>query len=208
MPSRFALEGFTMPKDLLLLLVAGCLATAVTTTMAVDDKTGHKIGDRLNQPAPTASTSYKDTKWEALVPKNWDPSKKLRALNFGLLKDSDPRAIEALKQMREIWDNAPVEMSLRGERIRIAGFMIPLERKGEQVTEFLLVPYFGACIHVPPPPANQIIHVVTVQPLINPQNMDSVWVSGVMDTFLADSPWGVSGYKMKADLIEPYTEKR
>lgn len=105
--------------------------------------------------------------------------------------------------------NFNVNTKLDQKQVKLPGFIVPLELDDNgKVTEFFLVPYFGACIHVPPPPANQIIHVVTVQPLINPQSMDSVWVSGVMDTFLADSPWGVSGYKMKADLIEPYTEKR
>ena len=86
--------------------------------------------------------------------------------------------------------------------------MVPLEHKGNQVTEFLLVPYFGACIHVPPPPANQIIHVVAAKPLKNARTMDTVWVSGALETALTDSPWGMSGYKMKADVVAPYTEKR
>jgi hypothetical protein len=51
---------------------------------------------------------------------------------------------------------------LSGQRVRIPGYLLPLEISGTKVTEFLLVPYFGACIHTPPPPPNQIIHVKIV----------------------------------------------
>jgi hypothetical protein len=190
-----------------LLLVPSLFVSGGNSAVAADVKADYRVGDRLAQPAPPASTAYKETSWDDLIPKDWDPMKELRALDFGKLKDSDPRADRALQKMKELWDSAPVESSLRGAHIRIAGFMIPLERKGEQVTEFLLVPYFGACIHVPPPPANQIIHVVAANPLKKAQSMDAVWVSGTLDIARAESPWGASGYKLKADVIAPYTEK-
>ena len=114
----------------------------------------------------------------------------------------------ALNRMREMWSKAPVQKALRGARIRIAGFVVPLERQGDLVSEFLLVPYFGACIHVPPPPANQIIHVVAAKPLNNVQTMDAFWVSGTLDIAYSESPpWGASGYRMKADIVTPYTKR-
>ncbi len=192
----------------ILLLLAGSLAWAGDEIPALDAKSGYQIGDRLAQPASSSPSGYKETGWDDLLPKNWDPMKELRALNLGTFSDADPRATKALQKMRELWDRAPVEESLRGERIRIAGFMVPLERKGHRVTEFLLVPYFGACIHVPPPPANQIIHVVTSKPLKDAEAMNTFWVSGTMDIDHTDSAWGASGYKMKADLVTPYKEKR
>lgn len=194
-----------MRPPFLFVMLAWCFAI---TAVAADVRADYKVGERLAQPAPAAPSAYKETSWEALVPKDWDPVKEFKALNFGKLKDSDPRATEALQKMKELWDSAPVDVSLRGERIRIAGFMVPLEHKGDRVTEFLLVPYFGACIHVPPPPANQIIHVFATKPLKNAQTMDTVWVSGTLDIAHADSPWGASGYSMKADIVAPYTEKR
>ena len=114
-----------------------------------------------------------------------------------------------LDRLREAWRSAPVQSSLKGARIRIAGFVVPIERQGDRVTEFLLVPYFGACIHVPPPPANQIIYVIPSRPLNDVQTMDAFWVSGTLDLAYADSPpWGASGYRMKADIVTPYTNKR
>ena len=191
----------------LLLMLAGLSLGAGDAVVAAGVKADYRVGDRLAQPASPSSSIYRETDWDALVPKDWDPLKELRALNLGKLKDSDPRADKAMQRMKELWNSAPVIASLRGERIRIAGFMIPLERKGDLVTEFLLVPYFGACIHVPPPPANQIIHVVATKPLAKAQTMDAMWVSGTLDIAHADSPWGASGYTMKGDVVVPYTGK-
>jgi hypothetical protein len=195
-----------MRRFLLLLLTIGFLTNVGDPAMAAGAKPEYKIGDRLAQPGSSASSVYKETGWDALIPKDWNPFKQLRALNFGALKDSDPRAAEAMRKMREIWDSAPVDPSLRGKRIRIAGFVVPLEHKGDWITEFLLVPYFGACIHVPPPPANQIIYVVAGTLLKKAEATDAVWVSGTMSIAHAESMLGASGYKMKADVVVPYTE--
>ena len=94
--------------------------------------------------------------------------------------------------------------ALNGSRIRIPGFIVPLENQRGQITEFLLVPYFGACIHTPPPPSNQIIHVLPVKPLKNEQTMDAVWVSGVLETTRSDTGMGSAGYRMKAETVAPY----
>ncbi len=45
------------------------------------------------------------------------------------------------------------------QNVRVPGYIIPLEMKGALAVEFLLVPTVGACIHTPPPDANQMIHV-------------------------------------------------
>lgn len=167
----------------------------------------YQVGDRL--PASgAASSAYQETEWDALIPKGWDPKQAFKGIDLGKLTDADPRAMDALQAMKDAWDNAPVESSLQGRRIRIAGFMIPLERKGDQVKEFLLVPYFGACIHAPPPPANQIIHVVAAKPLKGMFTMDAVWVSGTLGIGRTDSPWGAVGYKMTSDLVARYEKPK
>jgi hypothetical protein len=168
-------------------------------------KADYKVGERLPQPkAPAAMQSYKEITWEGLVPKNWDPAQLMKGLDLNKLSDSDPRAMEALEKMRKAWSEAPVEPSLNGARIRIAGFLVPLDAQRGQVKEFLLVPYFGACIHTPPPPANQIIHAVAVKPLKEVQVMSAVWVSGTLETARSTSEFGDSGYRLKADMLAPY----
>ena len=96
---------------------------------------------------------------------------------------------------------------LDGEKVRIPGFVVPLEYDEKQVSSFLLVPYFGACIHVPPPPSNQVVHVTTGSYGPDPGQMwDPVWVSGTLRTEHISSELGEAGYRLEADLIEPYTE--
>jgi hypothetical protein len=103
---------------------------------------------------------------------------------------------------------------LNGQQVRIPGYLLPLETSDTKVTEFLLVPYIGACIHVPPPPPNQIVHVKIVQKGgYRVKTMyEPVWVSGeisvksmVKDLYLVDGSAGVNiGYTMQANRIEPY----
>lgn len=97
-----------------------------------------------------AAESWPALKWEALIPKGWDPVKDFKGIDLSRMQDGDPRAMEALDKPKQAWDNAPSEPSLNGRKIRIAGFALPLEGEGSKVTEFLIVPYFGACIHSPP----------------------------------------------------------
>lgn len=155
-----------------------------------------------------ASESYEEIKWEALVPKGWDPAREFRGLDFSKLDDADPRAMEALDKLRAMWDNAPTEPALDGRRIRLPGFIIPLERKGEQVVEFLLVPYFGACIHTPPPPANQIIHAVSGKPVGKMRTMDTVWVTGTLGIKRSETAWGYAGYRLTVDKVWPYEAQK
>ena len=103
---------------------------------------------------------------------------------------------------------------LNGQRVRIPGYLLPLEMSETKVKEFLLVPYVGACIHVPPPPPNQIVHVniVTKEGYRVKSLYEPVWVSGelsaksmVKELYLVDGSAGVNiGYTMKANRIEPY----
>jgi hypothetical protein len=154
--------------------------------------------------APKPAGTFTEKSWDDLMPRNWDPMASLKGLKLENLKDSDPRAMEALEKMREAWSNAPVEPALNGERIRIPGFVIPLEKSGNKVREFLLVPYFGACIHTPPPPPNQIIHVKAAKPVANMRTMDTMWVSGVMQVRSIESEFGQAGYQLKAEQVAPY----
>lgn len=181
---------------LVICLLFGCCSLA----HAADQR----IGERLPAPAGAAISGYREMAWDDLLPKNWDPMAPFKGLNLRRLRDNDPKAIEALEKMKAAWANAPAELSLNGKQIRLAGFVIPLERKGDAVFELLLVPYFGACIHVPPPPANQIVHVVLKKSVKNMNTMDAFWISGTLNLQRGDSSMGIYGYRMTADRLEPY----
>ncbi len=177
--------------------------------MATADGSGappvFQLGQRLTPtpPAPMAKSAYLEISWEDLLPPGWDPAAAFRGLDLGALRDSDQRAVDALAQVQALWNNAPLNETLNKTRIRIAGFIVPIERRGMFIDEFLLVPYFGACIHTPPPPANQIIHVRPAQP-VQGVAMDAVWISGELETRRVDTSVGYAGYRIKADLVEPY----
>ena len=190
------------------------LSTGIAVTMyaslanpAMASQPDYKVGDRLpaKKQAP-AKEGFKEIDWDALVPKHWDPMKEMRGLDLEQMDDADPRAMEALERMKKIWNEAPVDTSLNGARIRIPGFLVPLDAQRKQLKEFLLVPYFGACIHTPPPPANQIIHGVAVKRLKQVEMMSAVWVSGTLETVRSDTEFGASGYRLKAEVITPYTQ--
>lgn len=145
--------------------------------------------------------------WEALVPADWDPMKDLKGLNMSILSDADPRASAALGKLREAWDNAPINPAVVGQLVRLPGYLVPLEETKDGVKEFLLVPYFGACIHSPPPPANQIVHVLPKTPAKGLRSMDTVWVTGVLSGTRTDSYMGMSGYRIEATQVAPYAER-
>lgn len=105
-------------------------------------------------------------------------------------------------------DNASVVMP---------GFILPLEYAGTKVTEFLLVPWVGACIHAPPPPANQIVHVVVGKKMAmeSKKLFEPVSVTGTLFTkrmskslFLKDGSSDINiGYSMQASMVEPYKKR-
>ncbi len=146
--------------------------------------------------------------WEQLIPAGWDPYKDLKALNLDGLKDNDPKADEALKKMRKMWDNAPINPLLLGQNVRLPGFLVPLEDVPGGIKEFLLVPYFGACVHSPPPPANQIVHVVLDKPNKRFRLMDVIWVTGHISSTKTDSHMGAASYRIDAKALTPFVDKK
>ena len=150
------------------------------------------------------SGKYTEITWENLIPPSWDPGKVFDKFNFDSFSDDDPRADKALKEFQALWSNAPANKALGDKLVSIAGFVAPLDfLGGDQLSEFLLVPYFGACIHVPPPPANQIVYVILDKPT-GIQMMDTVTVYGKLEIEKSESDIGDAGYRIKAVAVEPY----
>lgn len=110
--------------------------------------------------------------------------------------------------------NSAVNKKLDGKLIKLAGYLLPLDLSGEAVTDFLLVPYVGACIHVPPPPPNQIVHAVSSTPA--PYQLEELFkpvaVTGILELksmskelFLVDGSSDINiGYSMSVEKIEDY----
>lgn len=152
----------------------------------------------------------RELKWEELIPDDYKPEDILAKYGDRLakLEDEDPEAERIYKKMREIYDSAPVNEELHNKTIRLPGFVAALENVDGVVTEFLLVPYFGACIHLPPPPANQIVHVKTGAGfgIKTDKIFDPVWVSGKILAEGRDTRIGKAGYRIFDAVIQPYEE--
>ena len=128
------------------------------------------------------------------------------AFGFDNIDDDSEEAQKAYDELQVSLRSAPIVPELNGEYVKLAGFVVPLEFDFENgtFTEFLLAPYFGACIHVPPPPSNQIVHVKSPKPLEQKLLNYAVWVTGTMTTDSVDSEYGYAGYSMKDVHLEIY----
>lgn len=194
--------------------VAPLLASAQTGSgRASSNPPQYQVGDRLDpakveKKAPQETGRYREIKWDELVSPTWNPEAIIKSMNLDMMLDGDPRANAALEKLRQEWDNAPGNPALNGAEVRLAGFVVPLERDGNALREFLLVPYFGACIHVPPPPANQIVHVVSPKPIADTATMDAVWVSGKLALAGSSTQMGRSSYRLQAAQVEPYAPRK
>jgi hypothetical protein len=143
------------------------------------------------------SAAPRGVTWDDLIP----PAalKKLEAWEKGDMKD------DSLLRDPEITDG--IVQDLNGKLVRIAGFIVPLEGDdARSVTAFFFVPYYGACIHTPPPPPNQIVYV-TVDKAFRLESMwEPFWIEGAMRTEQVKTGLGLAGYTMKATKIEEYKE--
>ncbi|HEX4856516.1 MAG TPA: DUF3299 domain-containing protein [Limnobacter sp.] len=174
------------------------------------DGNGYAVGDRLaadsSKKAANFDPAYPELQWDDLMPADWDPMAAFRGLNVAELQDDDPKAQEALEKMRKAWNDAPVNPALAGKKVRIPGFAIPVEQSEKGVDELLLVPYFGACIHTPPPPANQIIHVKLTEPQPAIGAMQAYWVWGELSASRFSNELGEAAYLISAKGIQPYED--
>jgi uncharacterized protein len=146
--------------------------------------------------------------WKQLVPPGYDPGELVMKYNREVahLKDDDPRAQQLAEGLRRAWESAPVVESLNNRMVKLAGFLVSLEGDGKSVSEFLLVPYFGACIHVPPPPSNQIVLVRTGRtPYKVGALFQRVAVTGRLRTEAARNQLASASYVIEATTVEAHT---
>ncbi|RZT39406.1 DUF3299 domain-containing protein [Cupriavidus agavae] len=149
-----------------------------------------------------AADGYPGLAWPELIPPGWDPGKPLEGLNLDELSDDDPRARQALERARAYWKQAPVNRAVEGRRVTLRGFVVPMAGQITVVREFLLVAYYGACIHTPPPPANQVVHVRMDEPMMRRLRvMNRVAVSGVLRVQSFSSVMGDAGYALQGASV-------
>ncbi|MDN2482183.1 DUF3299 domain-containing protein [Vibrio agarivorans] len=137
--------------------------------------------------------------WIDLVPE----SERQQFSNMGMPLPAHDESSSLAAQQSKI---GSVRTELNGSQVRIPGFVIPLEGDANKVTEFLLVPYFGACIHVPPPPPNQIIYVKYPEGAPVQQLWDVIYVVGTLKTETIDHELAETAYLIEGIGIEEYDD--
>ncbi|WP_313474350.1 DUF3299 domain-containing protein [Stutzerimonas kunmingensis] len=146
----------------------------------------------------------RDLQWSELLPEGAPPPPPPMAMH-DMSQLADTLAAEAGPAAAQQSPAAPVVEAIDGQMVKLPGYIVPLDMTEEgRVIEFLLVPYFGACIHVPPPPSNQIVHAtselgVRVEALYEP-----FWIEGPLRVEHASSELAEAGYRMQAQKIYPY----
>lgn len=149
--------------------------------------------------------------WEDLIPKDFQPDSimaKYQAQIDNIPEGSAEEKILFDKIMSE-FNDAPPNDTLNGKQVRIPGFVTPLDEHKGMVKEFLLVPYFGSCIHSPPPPVNQTILVKPLEgkSISLEEIYEPVWVTGLMKVEFSNTDLAQAGYLIESAQLEIYQEE-
>ncbi|MFP6846718.1 MAG: DUF3299 domain-containing protein [Thalassolituus sp.] len=161
---------------------------------------------------------YQEIEWEALIPEQdlqalLSPPESLNNIEEGssadqIGNDLNQQLTKQDNAYQQALNSTRVREEMDGKTIRIAGFVVPLEFDDDQrISEFFLVPYFGACIHVPPPPPNQIIYSKSATKFQLDNLYDPVWVEGTLTTTLTENSVARSAYSLNVDSLKPYYEQ-
>lgn len=167
----------------------------------------------------TTEPAYKTIEWTDLMPQAdldalLNPPEYLNNIDDGSLEDQISSQLEEAmseddSRYQEALASTKIKSEFDNQKVRIPAFIVPLEYDENQlVTQFFLVPYFGACIHVPPPPPNQMIFAAYQQGMTLDTLYDAFWVSGTLSTSLTENDTAVSAYSINIDEIELYEEQQ
>ncbi len=219
-----------------LLLLLGCEPTKqdnenqVAHQMATSgiDKTSSVKHTINKEPLPSTPNNllknepvnYQEIEWDELIPKT-DLDALLALPEYitdiedGSIEDqminNNQSAMHAEQRAENNYERALVSTNIieamDGKHIEIPGFIVPVGFNGAQiVTSFFLVPYFGACLHMPPPPPNQIIYIEIEDGFLLEELYDPVVVSGKLSVSLFEDQIATSAYSMTLDKIRMYYE--
>ncbi len=153
--------------------------------------TGLSVGGLLAGEAPI------ELDWSDLVPETSDQFQ-MPEIASGVVEHGQ---IPTPQKQSSIAD---VTTKYDGKTVRLPGFVVPLDFTGVGVTALLLVPYVGACIHVPPPPPNQLVFVTTDQPYEFEGLFEAIWVTGVLNSGVSSTELAEVGYSITNGEVEPY----
>ncbi len=167
-------------------------------------------------PSLCAAVEYAEVEWTDLMPKDdldalLAPPEYLNDIADGSQQDSvaalnQKESVDAqTKRYRDALSSTRVMQEFNGKQIRIPGYMVPLEQNEErEVTAFFIVPYFGACLHMPPPPPNQILYVQYEEGIALEALQQPFWFEGTLTVALNENALGTSAYTLNIDDYRLY----
>ncbi len=159
---------------------------------------------------PAGEDGYVEMDWDELLPPDfsfepWMDEIDLQDYNIAELDDNDPEAQRLYREMKALLADVPASQEIQGLKGRLPGFAVPIEFDGNKVYSFLLVPYFGACIHTPPPPANQMVYVEYENGFELPSLYDPIIIEGQFQVDRHEEEGlGTAGYSMHAERVTLY----
>ncbi|WP_210418634.1 DUF3299 domain-containing protein [Aliikangiella coralliicola] len=173
---------------------------------------------RLTPGEKLPKTSFKTIEWTDLMPKDdldalLNPPDYLSEIEDGSIEDQITSQVQSTiaaandDRYQQALVSTRVVSEMNDQAIRIPGFVVPVEFDDEQIiTQFFLVPFFGACIHMPPPPPNQIIFVEYPKGLQLESLYDPFWISGILQTSLVENEIAKATYSLNLQYFEKYYE--
>jgi hypothetical protein len=168
--------------------------------------------------APDINIEFRTVEWVDLIPPEvleilLNPPSYIAEIEDGSAEDQITSQIKNTLAEKEedayqqALASTDVNPALNGQKIRIPGFVVPLEFDDEQViSQFFLVPYFGACLHMPPPPPNQIILVDAPDGVQMSALYEPFWLEGEVTTTVTENDMAKSAYSMELHSLLPYSE--
>lgn len=144
----------------------------------------------------TLAADYIDLEWRDLLPKGQTAIPPV----VQSLIEHDEMATRAMQPQ-----SSDVRTDWNGQIVRIPGFIVPIEYSGSGVSAFILVPFVGACIHVPPPPANQLVFVTTPDPYDSTGLYEAVNVIGMFGTASMSTQLADIAYALSAEKVVPFS---
>jgi hypothetical protein len=163
----------------------------------------------LSLPAGAAAREARELEWlDLLPPEDLEAIQRLpqtmEELNQELLEKGIDEWSDDV-QMPDVLTSTNVVDELAGEYVRLPGFLVPLEmnERGE-AHRFFLVPYFGACIHTPPPPPNQMVHITFSGGLPDHGIYIPYWIVGELEIERTENPLGIATYAIDAERITEF----
>lgn len=179
---------------------------------------GHSVWAQNGALSAEEKSAFTTVEWADLIPPEvleilLNPPSYIAEIEDGSAEDQitsqmkNTLAEEEEDAYRRALASTDVNPSMDGQKIRIPGFVVPLEFDEEQtISQFFLVPYFGACLHMPPPPPNQIILVDAPEGVQMSALYEPFWLEGEVSTVIAENDMAKSAYAMQLHKLSPYSE--